>query len=743
MTYTVAVVDEGLLGLTNFKTPNLRDHFYKREALGVSTWDLFDDVVGAYGGELERLLALGGGLEDIQPEKQERKRFPPVVTYLGPFQLEPGGTNEHAFELPQYVGAVRVMVVAGQNGAYGSAVKSVFVRQPLMLLATLPRVVGPDEELAVPVSLFVMDPAIKDVRLTVEPDQHFDVVGDDTVTVNFPEPDEKIGVVKLKVRPRLGMARLRFRATGAEHRARTEVNIDIRNPNPPTVDTSKKVLGPGETWQTRVVPHGMEGTNHVTLEVSAVPPLDLERRLDYLIRYPHGCLEQITSSVFPQLYLSNLVNLEPTRREEIERNLTAGIDRLRGFQIPSGAFVYWPGGFWVSSGFDARNAWSTNYVGHFLLEAEKLGYHVPVETLSDWVRYQKSAAQSWSAGSETSVLDQAYRLYTLALANQPELGAMNRLRETPNLPSVARWQLAAAYHLAGLTDAAEDLVRGGRIEIRDYTEPDLTFGSSLRDRAIVLNAMLVLNREQGLEDMVDQVSSDLVSRKWYSTHSVAFALLAMAKFAGAEDIGQAAFEYRVGEQSTQTVRMNAPIHTVPLESFPLSGAVVHMNNPTGRTLFASVAVRGTPQAGREVASASGLSIDVAYTDPDGGRIDIGDLGQGEDFVAEVRVTNRTGMNLDNLALSHIVPSGWEIHNTRMDDAEAEVEPDVDYEDIRDDRIYRYFSLDRGETKSFSTLLNAAYLGRYYLPAVSVEAMYDASKQARTQGQWVEVSKTRK
>jgi uncharacterized protein YfaS (alpha-2-macroglobulin family) len=338
-------------------------------------------------------------------------------------------------------------------------------------------------------------------------------------------------------------------------------------------------------------------------------------------------------------------------------------------------------------------------------------------------------------------LDQAYRLYTLALANQPEMGAMNRLRETPNLNTVARWQLAATYRLAGLPDAGNELVAGDRIVINDYTRPGFTFGSNLRDRAIVLNAMLILNHEQGLKDMVDQVSTALISRRWYSTHSTAFSLLAMARFAGTSEAGATTFEYSVGEGGAQSTRMSTPIHTVALEAVPLAGSRLTLDNTSERTLFATVAVRGTPRAGMERASASGLSINVTYTDPDGRSIDIAELAQGEDFVAEVSITNQTGMDIDNIALSHIVASGWEIHNTRLDDAETDAKPDIDYEDIRDDRIYRYFGLKRGETKRFSTLLNAAYLGRFYLPGVSAEAMYDATKQARTTGQWVEVSKT--
>ena len=169
MDYTLAVVDEGLLGLTGFKTPNLHAEFYKREALGVSTWDLFDEVAGAYGGQLDRLLALGGSDATGATKPDEGKsRFPPVVRFLGPFSLKAGEKRAHTVQLPQYVGAVRVMVVAGDGSAYGSADKSVFVRQALMILPTLPRVIGPDEQFSLPVSVFTSEASIKSVKLEVQ-----------------------------------------------------------------------------------------------------------------------------------------------------------------------------------------------------------------------------------------------------------------------------------------------------------------------------------------------------------------------------------------------------------------------------------------------------------------------------------------------------------------------------------------------------------------------------------------------
>jgi alpha-2-macroglobulin len=756
MTYTVAVVDEGLLGLTNFKTPELHEQFYKREALGVATWDLFDEVAGAYGGELERLLALGGSdAGDVKDVKEDKKRFPPVVKYLGPFKLKAGAKAKHEFQLPPYVGAVRAMLVAGEAGAYGSAEKSVFVRQPLMLLPTLPRLVGPEEEVTVPVSIFVMEPGIKEVTLKLEADSQFQLVGADTVKVNFAQPEEKLGLLRIKSAARLGKGKLKFTATSGAHRATAEVFLEVRSPNPLTTHFQRKTLQPGEAWEANVVPHGLLGTNVVTMEVSAVPPLDLERRLHYLVQYPHGCLEQITSAAFPQLYLPSLMKLEDARKKEIESHMHAAIDKLRGFQQANGAFSYWPGGFGVSQ-FDTRSAWSTNYAGHFLLEAGKLGYNVPGSMRSDFLRFQKEAAQAWTAGNATPVLDQAYRLYTLALAGQPEVGAMNRLREV-RMPSTARWMLAAAYKLAGLGDAANDIVKADRIEFAEDAMPDATFGSRLRDSAIVLHSMLLLGQADKVKSLVDDVSGQLASESWHSTQSVAYALMAMAKFAGSGKVSDYTYERSVAGK-TEKAKAGVPIDTTVLKDFPAQGAPVGMKNTSDRTLFATVVVRGIPKAGDDEAGASGLAIEVDYRGGDGGAIELAKLAQGQDVVADITVKNTTPHRIENIALTQMVAAGYEIHNERMEGAPTEgkrSEPkrrgffffdgtpaatsaQVEHLDIRDDRVNRYFALNPGESISFKTRLTAAYLGRFYLPSMQAEAMYDATKNARIKGRWVEV-----
>jgi len=746
MTYTVAVVDEGLLGLTSYKTPNLHKKFYRKEALGVSTWDLFDFVAGAYGGELERLLAVGGDEEIIRDgeDVSGKKRFAPVVKFFGPFQLNADEKRNHEFELPQYIGAVRVMVVAGKDAAYGKVAKSVFVREQLTLLATLPRVIGPGEEMAVPVSVFVMDDNLKNVVLKIEPDKNFKVVGSDTVKLSFDKSGDKIAMLRLKVGEVLGKGRVRLIASGGGFNASSEIFIEIRSANSQTVNHYKKVLQPGESWDEMIVPHGLAGTNAISLEVSGIPPLSLERRLQYLIRYPHGCVEQTTSSVFPQLYLPVLTNLSDKQKMRLEKNVQAGVERLRGFQLVSGGFGYWPG----SSG--ASN-WSSSYAGHFLLEAERLGYYVLPNMKSEWIVFQRSMAQSWKAGGVREDLDQAYRLYTLALAGKPEMGAMNRLRESGELSPVVRWQLAAAYQLAGQGEAASDLIKDINTSTEKYKRPGRTYGSALRDKAIILNSLVGLGDNRRAYEVVEEISAELSGRDWYSTQSVAFSLLALAGYidGNARDV-KFVFQEKIGGGGISEVTSDTPIYVRSIKGFSLSGERVFVKNTSKRVLTASVIVKGVAKAGLEKAAASGLGIDVFYMDRNGKEVKPSEITHGQDFMPRVRVNNNTKLDMENIALSHIVPSGWEIHNSRLDflsetgsSEEGGAVTDFDYQDIRDDRIYTYFSLKAGESKELVSVFNGSYLGRFYLPGIFVEAMYDASKYGRTKGQWTTVIKSEK
>lgn len=732
MTYTLAVVDEGLLGLTRFRTPNPHTEFYKRQALQVKTWDLFNDVVGAYGGEFNSLLSIGGGEGGIGPDGKKQDRFKPVVKVFGPFSLAAGKTNTHKFMMPNYVGAVRTMVVAGNNGAYGFAEKETPVKKPLMVLGSLPRVLGPGETLNLPVTVFAMEDYVKDVSISVETGGAISAIGGNNRSMQFTDVGEKMANFGLQVNNMVGKAKVRITAKSGSEVATYETDVEVRAPNPRVVDIHDAIVESGLDWRQRIRPVGIAGTNHGVLEVSSIPPLNLERRLKYLVRYPYGCIEQTTSGAFPQLFLANLLKLSPTQKAEIDKNVKAGIQRLTTFQVGNGGLSYWPGNANASE-------WGTNYAGHFMLEAEKAGYFVSNDFLKSWKKYQKEQAKNWGGSTRNNNdLTQAYRLYLLALAGAEELGAMNRMRQqTTSMASVAQYYLAAAYHQIGQKNVANQILAGQSLNIRDYRELGNTYGSGLRDRAMILHAMGVMGKRAEGRDLLQAISDKIGSKNWHSTHSTAWSLVAISKYVGLGGVGENyAFAYRVGGGKWKEIATSSPIWQGDLPAEDV--AMFEFKNKDGGLLFPRVILDGVPAVGDTTDASHGLSLLVAYKDMEGNDVDVTKLEQGTDFVAKVTVihSGRTG-KYEELAIAQVFPSGWEIHNHRLDGSDpGGTKPE--YQDIRDDRVYTFFDLDQGRAKSFNIKLNASYLGRYYLPTIKVEAMYDHTIHARKRGKWVDI-----
>jgi uncharacterized protein YfaS (alpha-2-macroglobulin family) len=740
MTYTIALVDEGLLDLTRFKTPDPHGAFYAREALGVKTWDLFDYVIGAWGGDMERILSIGGD-EGLNKNAGNAKanRFKPVVLFMGPFTSK-GGKQTHNFKLPPYVGSVKAMVVAGQDGAYGAAEKVVAVKKPLMLLTTLPRVLGPTETIQMPVTVFGLENNIRSAKVTLATSALLEVVGERTKTVTFTQPGEQIVYFDVRVKPQVGNAKVKVTATSGAAKAEEETELEIRNPNPVITTVQEATLQAGQSWSTTYKPAGMAGTNTGALEVSTIPSLNLARRLSYLIQYPHGCVEQTTSGIFPQLALNQLMDLKQGELASIERNIKAGINRLKGFQTSDGGLSYWPG--------DAQaDEWGTNYAGHFLLEAQAKGYELPAGMLDQWKKYQRNKAASWAPSTTNfygSDLIQAYRLYLLALAKIPELGAMNRLKEFKYLSNEAKWRLAAAYKLSGQPELANSLVKALPLEVKAYNQLGGTFGSDLRDKAMILETLTLLGQRTRANELVRQIAAEMSQDKWYSTQTTAYALIAVAKYCGVNTSGnKMSFSYTMGG-SSNTVNGSSYVAQIPV-TFNTAEGSVSIQNKGQNVLYTRLILQGRPDAGQEPNIPNNpdiLDIQVKYSTRDGKTLDPASLRQGADFMATVTVRNPGKRGYyEQMALTQIFPSGWEIINTRLleNDSSFHSSP-FSYKDIRDDRVYTYFNIEESKTRTYNVLLNAAYLGRYYLPAISCEAMYDNTIHAFQPGKWIEVTK---
>lgn len=737
MTYTLAVVDEGLLGLTCFTTPDLWQHFYAREALGVKTWDMYDDVLGAYGGRLQKVLAIGGDQSALRYDDKKANRFKPVVTYLGPFELARKKTAVHKLHMPNYVGAVRVMVVAANNGAYGLAEAEIAVKQPVMILPTAPRVIGPGETFDLPVTVFAMNDEIRNVELQLTTKGKLQVIDSKTTTVRFDRAGEKTDYFRLKAAEGdEGFSSLTVQATAGSETTSQTVELQVRNPIEPVTRLKTFAFDAGES---KTIPYdffGVEGSNSGTLAVSSFPSIHLDQHLKYLVSYPYGCVEQITSGAFAQLYLDKLTSLTDEQKARVSRNVMAGIRKIAAFQQTNGALSYWPGNSRITE-------WGTSYAGHFMLLAAQKGYLIPFDFKRKWLNWQTEKASQYnhSLADSDEALMQAYRLYTLALAGEPNMSAMNRLRET-ELLATARWRLAAAYQLSGQPEVAASLTENITTETQNqYKRPGRTFGSQLRDEAMILEVLVMMNKQEAAYELASRMAQKMQTN-WLSTQSAAFALYALATFAGDDTFGQSfTFDF-IKNKKTQSVRSLVPVYTVALEAADAENSVTVKNTGESR-LFLTRTTTGRPNFGTETAEAKNITMDVSYQTMSGAQLSVERIKQGTDFEAVVTIRN-SGMagNIENMALSQVFPSGWEILSTRYADAGDgnAAASDWDYRDVRDDRVYTFFNLNRNGVRRYSVMLHAAYTGRYYLPPVTCHAMYDDAVYTRTAGQWVEVGR---
>jgi uncharacterized protein YfaS (alpha-2-macroglobulin family) len=652
---------------------------------------------------------------------------------MGPFTLEPGKTGTHRIRLPQYTGSVRVMVTAaGEANSFGSAEKSVIVSDPLMVLATAPRVLSPGDRVALPVTLFAQKKDIDEVKVTVTGNEMV-AFAEPSATVRFTEPGEKDLQFLFTTASRTGKAVFSVTATAGGETALYDMEVEVRTPNPPERRSETRTVAPGGRYEKSFAPFGIAGTSSATAEIFSLPSINLTRRLAWLTNYPHSCTEQITSAAFPQVYLPGLMGSNLPDPAGVRNNVQEALRKNASRQLPSGALTLWPGGAHPDD-------WVTSYAGHFAIEAQKAGYALPEGFMSRWTAYQRNAAASWRYQPQYrfTATDQAYRLFTLALAGTPEKGAMNRMRENAELPSLAKWFLAAAYATTGRPEVAQ-----GLIDVRNMkTEPDYNsyyYGSSLRDRSIILYTLTTIGNTGEALELLKEIAAGLSREQWYSTQTTAWALFSYMNFSR-----------QVRGESDQPMKVSVDFNGKTEKISSSEGAIMRtltpettnklvIENESDRPLFVTFTEQGVPLTTDQTVSESNLTMNVDYVDMAQAPVDVTSLAQGTGFMMVVTLTNTSFRQIGNLALTQMVPSGWEIQNTRLFEANLLLKESVyDYRDFRDDRVNTYFSLKGGETKKFYIILTASYRGVYSLPSVVCEAMYDEGVYARRPGREVTV-----
>ena len=718
MTYTLAVVDEGILGLTNYKTPNPYGYFNSKQALSVRTWDNYSSIVDAFSGELGSVYAIGGdGI--INQEVTLDKRFKAYAITLGPFELKAGETQTHSFEVPQCSGALRFMVVAKGNGkAFGSSEKKMTVVDPINLYPSAPRVVAPGDELNLKVQ--VQAPTMKNKTLDVKFDnKNLEPLGALPTSVKIDANGEGLIAVMTSIPKTLGNAELNVKVTGEGYTAESSTEMPIRMPYAERRNTITKEVAAGQTVSVPFNLAGMPGTQQGNITVSNLLPVDLFGRIDYLMDYPHGCLEQTTSKAFPQLYLNYFAQLDDKDKEAMKNNVEMAITNLKQFQKSDNSMTNWVGGRYT-------DPWTEIYALHFLVEANKQGYNVPQYFLDGLLIYQADRAKQWKNNPDYKQGEtiQAYRLFVLALAGKAEMGAMNRFKEIEMNYDLTKALAAAAFALTGKTSIAQNLLpvlEVGRTMSDYYT----SFGSYTRDLAFYTYVQMLCDvDQQTVQNNINEVCRMLSSNRWMDTQTTAFSLFVLGKYAEKMNISNTNLSANVKVNGEER-NLNTNMASVGFGFTPKVGSnTVEIKNNTDQKMMASIFTKTAVAEYDMEESGNLIKMTVNYFTKSGAAANLSALTPGTDLRVVMTVQNPSEYQVTELALSYYLPSGWELVNERVN-GEMTGNEGAKHIDLRDDRAYFYFDLMPGAKKTFTLKANATYEGNYMIPAVRCEDMYNA------------------
>ena len=734
--YSLAIVDEGLLDLTNFRTPNPWSAFNAKVALGVSTWDVYNNVLGAYGGKIEQMFAIGGDAALDPTSKPSVNRFPPMVKYIGTFELKKGQKKKHEVKLPAYMGKVRVMAVAVTNSdddkqnAWGAAEKSVAVRAPLMILGSAPRAVANGDELEVTATILATQDGIGNVTTTIKADpKMFTVIGNKQQVVAINKIGDQIVSFNVRVNDNMPVGEkggaIELIATSSSGvKSKYQMNIPIRKLTLPVSKGNSFTLAKGKSWSGNVELIGMIGTQTLMMEVSSMQPINAVQRMEYLNAYPYGCVEQITSAIFPLLYLGDMMSLSEDERKTAKDKILLVMSKYKNYSIPDGSLGLW-------TGSTRTNMWGSAYAFHFMTVAKKKGYDIPSGLYERLQKALTTFVVRWNKSDRYSnAMVNAYQLYVLALSGAPELGAMNRMRQSDNLSLESTSMLAAAYAETGRQDVGKAMIAQIKtVDDNSNEQQYLTYGSSQRTQSVQLLAASSLGMFDNANELVEMISKELTSNSWMSTQTSAWCMMSIGDYVGKK--GKAAsildFEWEAAGDDDDVVSNNKTPMWSKQWLNPNSNKMAIENNSDG-TIYIRTVSSGISSGRGITENASKISVSVTYLDANEKPIDdISSLPQGTDFISKVTVRNLSAKPIYDLMLTEPVASGWEIRPDEKASSKY-----VDYRDIRDDRANSYIPLLRSNSEVVViTKLNATYKGIYTLPAVQCDAMYDGEVTANT------------
>lgn len=733
---TLAVVDEGILQITTFPTPDPYNWFYGKRALEVRSYDLFDELFpelasrnSSTGGDMG--FDLGSRLNPLTS-----KRVKLLSLWSGVQKANAAGEVVFTADIPAFSGAVRIMAVAYKDNTFGSADKQMKVSDPVVISSSLPRFLSPGDEARVVVTLTntTAKPLTANVETTTEGPVSAGKFTDNNISI--PANSEMQTGYALTAAQTTGNAKVKVQVTAAGETFAEEIEISVRPAATLEKSSSSGILKAGSKVTLKSEESFLEGTSKSQVMLTRSPAGKYAKDLSFLVNYPHGCLEQTISTAFPQIYFADLARMlkqgQKAGSYSTNENVNAAIMKISALQQYNGGLVTWPSG-------GEAHWWTTAYAGNFLYEASKAGFTVNQMVIDNIMRYltenvkRKPTTEyfyyipdnpNWQRKLQPQ-RETFYSLYVLALNGKQHLPTMNYYKaRAGELTLDSRYMLACTYALVGDTKSYQSLLPKSWDSSR---EPEAmtggSFSSPLRDRAIALYTLLNADPDNPQVAALARQVGEMMNRDtWMSTQERAFAMLALGKLAGQS----------ANDNITATVEVSgSKVATFSGRDLitPISGQKAVLSAGGTGQIFYYFETQGIPVSNSDREEDKVLSVRRKFFNRNGNSLGNNKFKQNELVVVEVTLSTTDNSAIENVIITDMLPACFEVENTRltaergMDWVKNRSYPD--HIDFRDDRV-NLFSDAGGQIRRFYYMVRVVGRGKYKQGPVSAEAMYNGS-----------------
>jgi len=726
---TLAAVDEGILQLTNYQTPDPHAFFYTKKALMVDAFDLYPLLLP----EIKNSISFTGGdgynlSKRVNPLPNKRVKL--VATWSG---ITDANSGEVSFDvdIPQFSGEIRLMAVAYKDENFGSAEEKIRVADPIVISTSLPRFLSPGDTVQVPITITNTTEKAASGTVRIQIAGPLKIFGTQNATINLKPNAETQVIYKIVAESKISACKVSVEVSAVGEKFVEDLDITIR----PTTSVQKRVqsgsINAGSSKNVSLLPGGFIPTSVVQrLILSKSPIIEFADQLDYLVQYPYGCTEQTISAAFPQLYygdLADLMNLKETNKAAANYNVQEAIRKIKMRQLYNGAVTLW-------DNEGSENWWTTAYAAHFLIEAKKAGFESDASLTDKMLEFLSARVKNRDAiiyrynrteSKQIAPKEVAYSLFVLSLAGKPDVGTMNYYKQNPHLMALdCKYLLSAAFALSGdKTKSAAMMPNSftGEISVK---ESGGSFYSDVRDESIALYALLQIDPNNlQINTMASHVSAAFKTRKYLSTQERSFGLLALGKLAR-ENI-RSVISVSVKVDGKQIASGDGK--TLLLTSKQLNGKEVEITTIGKGKLYYSLISEGISATGDFKEEDNFIRVRKQFYDRYGKALTSNTFRQNDMIIVGISIDNAYSSSIENIVITDMLPAGFEIENPRIKEIPGMnwIKNDnyPSHSDIRDDRINLFINLTSAR-QTYYYAVRAVSSGWYKMGPVMADAMYN-------------------